>query len=511
MEDQISSNPSLNSILEEIEKNLQDNLNLHIPEDFPIEIISRIESIFKLIIGLENSYTLELLPNILLLLQDSEAYSVVMKLLKLLVISAPEDALAIIAQSAQLPQIKKQCLKCLKELLEVSDIRISHKVMHSLAGVLNDSDKETALLAREIGRKIRDAMFRTSPPLKKGNSNELVFGILPKAILDDFHQTENKKMKLLATKSIEEVICNLPDPSCLVSHQSDLFHILTEILNDSTRGFTSSGLKMLIHISKCPEINLSKFNPILRSFLGDTSINIRKSAFKILLRNLKYSKNLATELLIGINHENWHIREETINLFIGGMLNGLDFKDLDLISQFVKLLDDEKSKIRQATIEAFAVISKLGGREVLEAKIKSLIDEIAFKHISNRLEFPAIAYLKEDLIQIPRIVPSSAPTSFSTRSSFSPFPTPTTTQEFVSYQAGISPVPRSTSLDIKPKEISSSNIFKQHSDFIKPPLPTRADPRRRLPKIEKDEEGEKSARTAISTKNGTFFEKTYTV
>ena len=538
---------SLRLNLEEIEKHLYDNLMLRIPNDTATDPDTRREKIFKVVHGLERSCTLELLPTILLLLEDPKAYAPILDLLKSLVAVEPEETLAIIASSAQKDRIKKQCLHCLKELLEITKIQPSHKVMFSLAGVLNDTDKEAAALAREIGRKIRDTIFRAVPP-KNEEKPGLIYGIFPKALFSDFYESGDKKIKLSAVKSIEEIVCNMPDPSFLADYQLELIHFLTELLNDTMRGFVNSGFRMLVHLSKSEQININKLIPIVRTYLGDSSINVRKASFTILLHSLKRQENLAVDLLPGLDNENWHIREETINLFLGGMLSGLDFKSLDLPHRLAKLLDDEKSKVRHLTIETFAVIAKIQGREHIETILKPLVDALAFKNISDRFEIPVIASLANDAIQIPRILPSSAPTMSSSRphklllhpisqnldplsmDNFSIpastitqdfgskiFNSPTSTQDFSSkifnipspmmtqeFNSTISRGPRSSSLNCKIIDSHSPMILKQSSDFIKPPLPSKQNARR-LPKIKVEDRNT----TEVMGVTSTFIDKSY--
>lgn len=529
---------SLKLTLEEIEKHLYENLMLRIPDDYPKDPKNRRDWIFKFLAGLEKTYTLELLPTILLLLEDAEAYSPVLELLKQLVTASPEETLSVLTSSAQKHKIKKQCLKCLKELLEVTQIQPSHKVMFSLAGVLNDSDKEAALLAREIGRKIRDTIFRKTSSPKKENQHELIYGVFPKSLFYDFSESPDKKVKNIAAKSIEEIVCNLSDFSGLIQYQGEILHLIGEMLSEFSRSFVGSGLRILLHLTKCAEIDLKGLNPIVRSHLGDASINVRKACFIVLLHNLDLQ--LATDLLSGLGNDNWHVREETINLYIGGMLKGLDFNSLELPLRLLKLLDDEKGKVRHVTIEAFAVISKIEGKDSLVAKVKPMLDELAFKCISDRLEFSVIASIQNNIIQLPRIVPSSAPIG-SSRNHISPYPSPLSSQDFTSFKSKpqLSPiltpnstqefnfgkdlsslqspthtiiqefkstasVPRSTSLHLKAKESSKGNIFKQNSDFIKPPLPSKLDPRRKLPKIDNSEKV-----SASRTTSSTFIDKSY--
>lgn len=484
---------TLNSLalsLDEIEEGIKKELKISMPEDLPKSLKARAEHLANFLMGIESRCALELLPKMLLLLQDPETYATIMQLLLHLIKNNSQETLEIIAKGTEIVNIKTQCLDILKLLLENCKTANSHRVIQNLAGVINDPDRQVAQTARELIRKMRDSIFRATVP-KDEDPEALVFSIIPKALVSEFESTGNKKTKLLMLKSIEDIIINLSDITCLIPYQQDLIEMVYGTLVDSTKEIVASGLKILIKISAADEINLGRVNGVLRSRLGDSSINIRQNCFRLLLRNLKHSKELAKELLAGLESDNWHVREETVNLFIAGMLKGLDFSHVDVCIHLVKLLDDEKSKVRQVAVEALAVIAHVKGKDYLQSKIAPLLDELALKMIENRLEFPSIASLNNDLVSFPRLVPSTAPIISSGRTFFSPIKT--STEEFTSTQSNLSPVPRSTSLTKKKTE--DGNIFAQRSEFVKPPLPLN---KKKLPKLVRSPKAK-----------GTIFDKIY--
>lgn len=498
----------LQETIEKLEDFLKSSTNIQIPEDFPKDPLLRLQSLLKMIQNLDRSCILNSIPEVLELLQHTNCYSFVLDLLYLLLIPNSEEILEIVAHSADKPKIKKQCLSIIKDLLQKADMSGLHRVMHSLAGVINDPDREVATLAREVCRKIRDSIFRSIPPVRRSEPDDLVFGIIPHALFSDYISTENKKAKHIALKSIEEIILSASDLSSIETHQTALVQFLIELLLDSSRSFINSGLRISLRLTSIENFNMLKLNSILRIKLGDSSIGVRQGAFRILVHNFKFWSNLGEELLSGFDNENWHIREETVCLYIAGMLMNHDFSKLDLTEKFCKLLDDEKSKIRQAIFEAFAVMARSAGKDQLVERIKNLVDELTLKNIQERLELDQIATLKDGLLQMPRIVPSSAPITFSTKSSFSPFPTPTSTQDmhfdFSQNYNTNSPAPRSSSqsqatLTRSSKKPENSSIFKHSSDFIKPPLPIRKSTKKILTTESKED-----------FSRNTFIDKTYT-
>ena len=446
-----------------------------------------LENIKKGLDGLEKSLLLEQLPTVLSLLEDQSFYSHIFPLIKAVSNTNFEQVIEVIAKASTNPSIKTQCLACLKDLIEQSEPKNLKKVIQNILKMINDNDKETAQLARIISNKIKDSIPQPLKPPK----TELVFGIIPHSLFSEFLNTIDKKQKTDALKSIEKTFCGIKDVNELLFYQSDILQFISQLLNDSYKEVVNIALKILIRLSESDDFKLSSLNTILFIKLGDSSIHIRQTAFKVLLRNLIKFEISAEELLPNLESENWHIREETINIFIAGLLLDVNFFDVDLILYLSKLLDDQKGKIRQVAIEAFAVIAKKQGKKGLESKIKPLVDEIALKTIINRIEFQEIASLENNLIVFPKIIPSSAPSEFSTQGSYSPFPCLDKPSNF-SIRAVVSPVARSSSEKFKKP---TNPPFKKNSEFLKPPLPIG---KNKLPAISKQKQ------------KTSFFDKTYT-
>ena len=515
--------PTISEALDKIELYLSGSLHLNIPQSYPKEDSSRISIVIKLLNGLDRSIILELLPLILIFLEDQSnpgLQTSIFDLLVKIISEDPEDIFEVLIKSTKNPKIKKNSLELFKELIEKGNIKGLHRVMHSLAEVINDADKETAQFARNIGRRIRDTIFRTSPPTKLANSNGLIFGIIPPQLFEEFSSTDNQKTRLVALKSIEEILCNIPDTEVLLPYESEIIKMLNEVLMDSNKSFVGSGLRISVTLCKS-SLNFTKLCHVLRSKLAESAIPYRKSAFKVLLSTFPKNPNLGQELITGLVNENWHVREETVNLYIGGLLKGIKFEGLELVPALAKLLDDEKSKIRQVTQEALAVIGKLSGYEALISQLQPIVDELELSRLRARFEIEEIARIENNLIVFPKTVPTTAPiacisgslspTASSTfQSKFngtSYSPTPTSIQEFKLSQlpSAIYPIPRSSSVNkseiwsiFATSEIDKASVkvlndphdkslLRQSSDFLKPPLPKRTVSGKKLPSVQREE------------------------
>mmetsp|Transcript_23545 Transcript_23545/g.11340 ORF Transcript_23545/g.11340 Transcript_23545/m.11340 type:complete len:83 (-) Transcript_23545:561-809(-) len=74
--------------------------------------------------------------------------------------------------------------------------------------------------------------------------------------------------------------------------------------------------------------------------------------------------HLMSFLVEALHHSNWHIREEAIQIMIAAMLITSDTKfDFRILLQpLSRLMDDPKSKVRSAFLEAIAVLGSKVGR-----------------------------------------------------------------------------------------------------------------------------------------------------
>ena len=215
-----------------------------------------------------------------------------------------------IAKASANPSIKTQCLACLKDLIEQSEPKNLKKVIQNILKMINDNDKETAQLARIISNKIKDSIPQPLKPPK----TELVFGIIPHSLFSEFLNTIDKKQKTDALKSIEKTFCGIKDvldvnfftldPNELLFYQSDILQFISQLLNDSYKEVVNIALKILIRLSESDDFKLSSLNTILFIKLGDSSIHIRQTAFKVLLRNLIKFEISAEELLPNLESEN---------------------------------------------------------------------------------------------------------------------------------------------------------------------------------------------------------------
>lgn len=107
------------------------------------------------------------------------------------------------------------------------------------------------------------------------------------------------------------------------------------------------------------------------------------------------------------NSQNWHIREELLNVLIVCFLRSRNFYDFDafkVVEVLLSLLHDSKARIKYLALEALACYSSIGNKfsffEIVYQLVEADIQEI----IAERIEQELFPYINEEgTLQFPFI------------------------------------------------------------------------------------------------------------
>lgn len=118
-------------------------------------------------------------------------------------------------------------------------------------------------------------------------------------------------------------------------------------------------------------MNLSEFIPHFVKKLGDSKNIIRQEAIMALVsifwikRAEKEQREFMREVTPYLrSSQNWHIREELLNVIMHCFLQAKSVKEYDsqkLLLAILQLLTDQKDKVRNVAIETFVVFCTLRG------------------------------------------------------------------------------------------------------------------------------------------------------
>lgn len=222
------------------------------------------------------------------------------------------------------------------------------------------------------------------------------------------------KEKLMAMEEIRDNLMNVS--KTFDKHLPSILSFLKQLLEGTSFRIINGALLLLQEILKIGGVTKKAdffiLIPACIEKLGDEKITFRNNSFKVfrLLLSELYPEALFPFFLEGLQSENWHIREGCLMLIMATILeqNKKYYYDyISIVNKISRLLSDPKAKIKQVAIETLAVIANIEGVSQVIDHIDT--DEVTLEKLKVRFRKKVTPVLKEDGIELPRIVPSSAP------------------------------------------------------------------------------------------------------
>ena len=199
----------------------------------------------------------------------------------------------------------------------------------------------------------------------------------------------NWQVRAQAIAELQQLLANLPPESLpmVAPHLASFTDLLTSLLEDTNFKISLTSLQMISdlldrfaeHIRNGPDSEriFSAIVPRLMDKFADNKIVIRQA-------NLRLTKKLMAvvaperalpSLLSYAQHNNSHIREQALNILIQTLLS-TPRQSLDLyrhaLTTLAAPLDDAKPKVRQAALEAAAVLHEVAGASAFETLLRAL-------------------------------------------------------------------------------------------------------------------------------------------
>lgn len=317
-----------------------------------------------------------------------------------------------------LQQIYKE--KCGDELsYELPTSRVS---VSPIKSVLERPDKRTSTYAFRTSNinMIANAFTNVANNdfLKESAKNGLIYGFIPHTLMSQLNDTTNWRNRVNAIQEIENIISAKTNFTDIFPFTAVLFRFLNNLLDDPNFKVMLSALTIIYFIVSVTGIsshaNIAQIIPGCLRKLGDNKIAVRQAAFKVfkaLTQEVK-PRILFPQLIDALSSSNWHVREEALNVIITAILlakENYDYDFLSLVLPMAKLLDDPKTKIRFVTIEALTVLANTYGLDVIDDILKPIIDHIALESLHKRFIHKVLPVVREDYVEFPRTIPSSAP------------------------------------------------------------------------------------------------------
>ncbi|EDO48446.1 predicted protein, partial [Nematostella vectensis] len=209
------------------------------------------------------------------------------------------------------------------------------------------------------------------------------FGFVPRNVVTKLRDQSNWRIRAQGIEELKMVMSHLTDTSTLLPHLASLFGLLLDFLDDLNFKITVTSLQIIGLLVAKLGVAVGPFlKPLvcaLANKLGDNKIVIRQENMKVLMQLMQIlsAKSVLNVLTSSLQHPKSKVREETLNVVIGALLTfpRSDFDLPELTNAVAPALADNKRKVRQAALEAFAVIAQAMGPGHLQPVV-SAVDSV---------------------------------------------------------------------------------------------------------------------------------------
>lgn len=235
----------------------------------------------------------------------------------------------------------------------------------------------------------------------------LVFALVDHSIIVEIENESNWRARVLAIQKLESALDELEELNKITPYLAMFLRLIAKLIKDKNFKVSETALMISEKLVKSRELrnvaNFALIVPACIEKLGDNKISIRMSSFRVLrgLLGILRSNFLIPSLYQSLESQNWHIKEESTNLLITAILQNVEFEYSEIIEPLAKLLEDPRPKVRNVSVEGFAVLkTKIQG---LEDSLQHLLDKDLYETLKTRLMNPSTAMLTEDYLEYPKL------------------------------------------------------------------------------------------------------------
>lgn len=256
------------------------------------------------------------------------------------------------------------------------------------------------------------------------HDDDVGFGIIPQSIMKGLMDQENWYERLLAAKELKSLISELEDVSKLKSNFIALISFLCQLLEDLNFKVSIVTIEIIeqlvLKLNQDIKFYLKPVVSALTKRFGDNKIVIRQTNMRVMITLMQTlePKPVVDVVSETLKHRKSGVREEALHIIIAALLTfpSNDFDLAKLCSSVAPTLGDPKRKVRQASLETFAVLAQAMGptkispliRAVDEVELK-MNDEGVMKAVQARLARRQLPRINDEyMVELPSPLPSSA-------------------------------------------------------------------------------------------------------
>lgn len=234
-------------------------------------------------------------------------------------------------------------------------------------GVAADIDRLERSAVLDRGHTI--AVTSNSDDFLDSSDGPIEYGFVPISVMSKLRDQSNWRVRAQGIEELKTLMGQLRDTAPVYPNLGSLVTLLLGFLDDVNFKIGVTSLQIIgLLVAKLGVGVHPVLKPLLSALsnkLGDNKIVIRQENMKVLMQLMQIlsPKAVLSVLTSNLQHRNSKVREETVNVFIAALLTfpSSDFSLPDLTNSIAPALVDSKRRVRQAALEAFAVIAQAMG------------------------------------------------------------------------------------------------------------------------------------------------------
>ena len=218
----------------------------------------------------------------------------------------------------------------------------------------------------------------------------LQFGFIPINVLNQLRDSASWKVRASGIEELERLVSGLRNVSPVIPHLPALMDFLAGLLSDQNFKISLTTIHILgTMVSKFGahlESPVASILPPLVNKLGDNKIVVRQGIMKFMnaLISVVNPDAVLSTLLDSYDANSARVREEVMNIVTVAMLTASEhaFNYAALLAPVCRCLNDSKPKVRDAAMDAMAVIhSRIGTGEMNALLSPTLVDEETYRRL----------------------------------------------------------------------------------------------------------------------------------
>ena len=257
-----------------------------------------------------------------------------------------------------------------------------------------------------------------------GVDTKLEFGVVPSKVMDQLLNQDSWNVRAKGVGDLKVILENLDDTGPILPHMLAFIGFLCNLVDDMNFKVTLETLHIFEILVGKLSVGVKPYLKPLVSALakrfGDNKVVIQQANIKVLMQLMQIlsPKPVVAVVAESLKHRKSGVREEALNIIITSLLTfpSYDFDLAQLCDAIAPTLGDPKRRVRQASLEAFAVLAQAMGPSRIAPLIHAvdqvelnMDEEGVMKAVQARLARRQLPRIDDDgLVKYASSTPSSA-------------------------------------------------------------------------------------------------------